>query len=69
MDFDLVALFQLERVDDRGGKADRQAVPPSRDLHGPSKDIRFKQRISTRDRNSGIDDPVKKVTPHCARQH
>src|SRR5580704_10351182 len=33
MDFDLVALFQFERVDHGGGKADRQTVAPFRDLH------------------------------------
>jgi hypothetical protein len=34
MDLDLVAFFQFERVDDRGGKANRQTVVPSRDLYG-----------------------------------
>src|SRR5271156_27833 len=33
MDFDLVALLQFECVDYRGGKADRQAIAPFRDLH------------------------------------
>jgi hypothetical protein len=28
MDFDLIACLQLKRVDDCGGKADRQAISP-----------------------------------------
>src|ERR1700741_2447323 len=31
---DLIALFQLERVDYRGGQTHRQAIPPLCDLHG-----------------------------------
>jgi hypothetical protein len=33
MDFDLVAFFQFERVDYRGGQPNRQAVTLLRDLH------------------------------------
>jgi hypothetical protein len=68
MDFDLVALFQLERVDDRGGEANRQAVAPFRDLHGPFKDIRFKNVYPRGTAIKGFDDPVKRVTPHCAHR-
>ena len=32
MDFDFVALFQFERVDNGGGKPDRQTVAPFRNL-------------------------------------
>src|ERR1700758_3690937 len=31
---DLIALFQLKRIDHRGGQTHRQAIPPLRDLHG-----------------------------------
>src|SRR5438105_8503664 len=34
MDFDLIAPFQFECVDYRGGKADRQTVAPFRDPQG-----------------------------------
>jgi hypothetical protein len=32
-DLDLVSLLQFQRLHDRGGKANGQAVPPSSDLH------------------------------------
>src|SRR5256885_13115117 len=41
-DLDLVAFLEFERFDDSGGKADRQAVAPFRDLHViASDDIHF----------------------------
>ncbi len=34
LDFDLVAFFQVKGFDDGGGKANREAIAPFRDLHG-----------------------------------
>jgi hypothetical protein len=34
MDFDVIALAQLEHIHDCGGKAYGQAVAPFRNLHG-----------------------------------
>src|SRR5689334_14279880 len=48
VDFDLVALLQLQCFDHGGGKADGQAVAPFRDLHEDLNDIRVMNCISPR---------------------
>src|SRR5207249_10325690 len=51
MDFDIVARFQLQRLDHGGGKADGEAVAPFRDLHGSSVDILSVRSISSESQN------------------
>ena len=53
MDFDLVALFQVKRVDHGSRKADRQAVAPFRNSHF-SIDLRFEESLSGQVHNQEV---------------